>query len=592
MVAVPPSLRFGKYVLEGLLGPGGVTETYLARLAIQVQDSADSVPGQLFALKLLRPDRVPDGTFAQVADRFLSAGRQLRDFHRPGFGKVVDISDDPAATYIVAKYLAGCDLARLIEINWAEGQGRAGLDPVLAGLLCSEIARLLHVGHSARPPFGHLGLSPRNVHVTEAGEMVILDMGVSAVLRGITEQSVDRWLFVAPELQGVDCGAASPGKRELVAADLYSLGAVLHYIVVGRPPIEASSISELAAELAGAKRPTDIPDVPGKLSAAMRTLLSFEPEDRPETAAMLVEWLAGGIDVARDRQALIAESVRVILTGAQPAPSAQVSPGATPRGPVPTVPSGAHSARLDVDGGLNGRAARRRSRVRRVLVLAGAILVAAAASAILAIRWSGRQERVAFQGSARDLGRRRNVEMPPRTPAPVPVRELAPTETAGAPHAEARDPGDLPLSRVAGHLIADTAPPGAMVWVDGILKGKTFTDIVVGEGGHRVVLVAPGHRMFRDVVDTTTGAIIRRTLATIDPPIRGNGFIDVECRTGGRFPVLVDEEETGLLCPIKMMPTSTGKHLVGIFVPSQRRTVAVETTVEVGSKPAVVKFSE
>jgi hypothetical protein len=41
-----------------------------------------------------------------------------------------------------------------------------------------------------------------------------------------------------------------------------------------------------------------------------------------------------------------------------------------------------------------------------------------------------------------------------------------------------------------------------------------------------------------------------------------------------------------------MMPTTTGKHLVGIFVPPERRTVAVETTVDIGSKPAVVKFSE
>jgi len=56
--------------------------------------------------------------------------------------------------------------------------------------------------------------------------------------------------------------------------------------------------------------------------------------------------------------------------------------------------------------------------------------------------------------------------------------------------------------------------------------------------------------------------------------------------------LLLDEEDTGLLCPTKMLPTTAGKHLVGIFVPRERRTLSVETTVEIGSKPAVVTFSE
>jgi hypothetical protein len=40
------------------------------------------------------------------------------------------------------------------------------------------------------------------------------------------------------------------------------------------------------------------------------------------------------------------------------------------------------------------------------------------------------------------------------------------------------------------------------------------------------------------------------------------------------------------------LPTTAGKHMVGVFVPLDRRTVLVETTVELGAKPAVVKFRE
>jgi len=179
-----------------------------------------------------------------------------------------------------------------------------------------------------------------------------------------------------------------------------------------------------------------------------------------------------------------------------------------------------------------------------------------------------------------------------QTSAPKPGVDPAVAERGEEPHSAEPTLGESVLSRIAGHLIVETVPPGAMVWVDGMLQGKTFADIVVGEGGHRIVLVAAGHRMFRDVVDTGRGAIVRRTLAPIEPPTHGNGFIAVDCRTIGKLPILLDDEETGLLCPTKMLPTTAGKHLVGIFVPRERRTMSVETTVEIGSKPAVVTFSE
>ena len=165
-------------------------------------------------------------------------------------------------------------------------------------------------------------------------------------------------------------------------------------------------------------------------------------------------------------------------------------------------------------------------------------------------------------------------------------------EGQAEPGAAEPSPRAAVLARVAGHLIAETVPPGATVWVDGALKGKTFADIVVGGGRHRIVLFVPGHRMFRDVIDTGPGAIIRRTLVPIAPPMRGDGFIRVECETMGRFPIFLDEQETGLLCPTRQLPTSPGKHMVGIFVPGQGHAVSVEVTVEAGPRPAFARFSE
>jgi hypothetical protein len=152
--------------------------------------------------------------------------------------------------------------------------------------------------------------------------------------------------------------------------------------------------------------------------------------------------------------------------------------------------------------------------------------------------------------------------------------------------------GESVLARVAGHLIVETVPPGATVWVDGAIKGKSFADIVVGEGGHRIVLIAPGHRMFRDVVDTSRGTILRRSLVPVDPPTRGNGFIDVDCRTVGKFPDSARRRGNRLVVPSQVGAYQAGQAHGGIFVPQERRTILVETTVEAGAKPAVVKFSD
>jgi hypothetical protein len=132
------------------------------------------------------------------------------------------------------------------------------------------------------------------------------------------------------------------------------------------------------------------------------------------------------------------------------------------------------------------------------------------------------------------------------------------------------------LAHLAGHLVAETVPPGARVWVDGVAVGTTFADIEVGPGRHRVVLTLPGHR----------------TLAPVPPSLRGTGFVRVECQTQGKFPILIDDEETGFVCPSLRVPAAVGKHTVGIYLPATGRVVSVETTVEPGARPATARFSE
>jgi Protein kinase domain/PEGA domain len=556
---VPPLFRLGKYVVDGLLGPGGVTETYLAHLA---DEAASPGTAAFVALKLLRPDRIADERLAEARKRFLAAAHTLRDFHRPGFGKVIDVSEDPLATFMVSEVAPGYDLARLVENHRFRQVDAAGavVPLALVRLIGSQVAHLLHVGHGAKPMLCHLGLAPQNVMVSESGDVTLLDAGIACGLRGITEQPAERWAFVAPELQNVDVGVVVLDERHRIAADLYALGAVLHFLLTGDPPSSA-----------GQPLRQDFDAALGDLSAPLRSLLSPEPYERPESAQRLLEWLAAADTEGdtKDRRERIAASLQ--FHHAPPHATAAVVAAAEPGAIIlPSLPSTANPLR------------------RRPLVLAaGIVFVLAFAGAGLLVL--GHAPRTGNEAVVRD----RTLEA---VPSPSPKGQQVPSQLDEEPQGRPGTLSDRVRAGVAGHLVVETVPPGAMVFVDGDLKGQTFADIFVGQGSHRIVVIAPGHRMFREVVDTTAGMIIRRTLVPVLPPARGNGFVSVDCRSAGRipvlptFPIVIDNEETGLLCPAKLIPMPEGKHLVGIFVPAEDRSVFVETTVEIGSKAAVARF--
>jgi hypothetical protein len=148
-----------------------------------------------------------------------------------------------------------------------------------------------------------------------------------------------------------------------------------------------------------------------------------------------------------------------------------------------------------------------------------------------------------------------------------------------------------PPTRVPNHLFVDTQPHGASVWVDGVWKGKTPLDLLAGAGGKELVLVAAGHHFFRESFDAREGTIIRRALDPVVGPVRGDAFLNVVCRTEGKYPVFIDEVETGLLCPASHVPVAAGTHRVGVFVPAERKLVAVQIAAPAGPQPLEVKLA-
>jgi hypothetical protein len=511
--------------------------------------------------------------------------------------RVLEVSDDPESAFVATELVPGVDLARLVQVGRQRGDGQGlVLEPVLAGMLCAQVARVLAAANEMKPPLFHLGLCPENVVVTAAGKVMVLDFGLGAALRGMGGGAIERWHFVAPEIIGVDTVGISDETAR--AADLYSLGALLYFLLTGNKPVEAATLAELS-ERAWEPLP-DAPGVPNNLLSAVRALTAPDPKDRPESAGLVVEWLSGGLDSTREGH--VAKALQAMgihppppperaapAAPAKPAawPVALAKPGASVAPTVPVRPNGVASY-ADQSGLRRWRS--------RALLAGGALLVCGISA------WG-----VATYRGTRGQAPPRDAGQPPTPTIPEDLKSkqvemmvqrapdggLRPGGAEAPPAVEPYVPeSERPLLRVPNHLFLDTNPSQADVWVDGVLRGKTPVDLVAGPGSHRVVIIKSGYRMLRAVFDTTRGEYARRGLQRAGFANFGDAILDVQCASAQKYPVMLDDEETGLLCPVNRLPVASGKHHVGIFVPARRTVVAVEVTVPPGREPKRVLLKE
>ncbi len=588
MSDVPPPNRIERYEPEELLSSVGLVDTY--RVRIQGEEG-------LAALKVLFLDRAEASLARSMAERFLAAGRRALACPAPGMARVFEISDDPETPFMVREFVPGIDLARLLQGGGRRCDDVGGmLAPVLVGQLCGQVAQVLAGAHAAKPQLFHLGLCPENVMVTPAGKAMVLDFGLAASLRGVGGGPIEKWRFVAPELIGVDAEGVSDEVAR--AADLYSLGALLYVLLGGKQLDEAATLSELS-EQKWEPLP-DIPDVPNHLLSAVRALTSPHPTERPDSAGLVVEWLCRANESASERE--LASALQRL--GLRPTPSHQpTAPGAPPQPAVRRAILGKRAAsrtrlavpRPKVASAQAGRAGLRRW--RRLALVAGGALLAGVISA-----WG-----VSTLRHTIDLHRPVDAGGPPVSVEPEMTRSiqaetmvLRPPDGGGrlgarraVRMAEAYQPQfDSTPSRVPNHLFLDTRPSQANVWVDGVLRGKTPVDLATGPGSHRVVIIKPGYRMLRAVFDTTRGDFARRGLQPVAFPSFGDAVLDLRCEHADLYPVLVDDEETGLLCPVPRLLVPSGKHQVGIFVPAKGTVLAVEVTASTGRVPKTVVLDE
>jgi YVTN family beta-propeller protein len=275
--------------IERVLGRGGMGVVYLAH---------QIVLERMVALKLLAPELAEDENFRE---RFLRESRLAASLDHPNIVPVFDAGEVEGRLYIAMRYVEGQDLGRLLD-------EQGPLDPARALRLLAPIADALDAAHGKG--LVHRDVKPSNVLLDQQERPYLADFGLTRQIaeQGLVEQShfAGSLDYVAPEQ--IEQQPVGP------AADVYSLGCVLHQCLTGRPPYRrGSNLATLFAHLEDAPPTTGSP-----IDPVLATALAKEPADRYPTCTELVTSARKALGVpevvvVRDRKPLLLATIGLTL---------------------------------------------------------------------------------------------------------------------------------------------------------------------------------------------------------------------------------------------------------------------------------------
>ena len=264
----------GRYIVERLLGSGGMAQVYLAH---------DEVLDRHVALKILRDQYAEDEEFVE---RFKREARSAASLSHPSIVSIYDQgrSENGAAEngayYIAMEYVPAGTLKERIQ---REGT----LTPAAAVGVALQVTDALSEAHERGVI--HRDIKPHNVLVTKKGDVKVTDFGIARAAASASSEGATTTGMV---LGTVGYMSPEQARAEPVGpqSDLYSLGVVLYEMLTGALPYETKS--PIGAHMKHAnesvRSPREVnPSVPGPLAVLTMKLLAKDPEERYASAAAL-----------------------------------------------------------------------------------------------------------------------------------------------------------------------------------------------------------------------------------------------------------------------------------------------------------------
>ena len=390
-----PETRFGPYIVNELLGTGGMATVHAAE-----SQSAGGFRKRV-ALKRLLPHLADE---PEIVDSFAREARLASYLHHQHIAQTFDLGVIERTYYIAMELVPGPTLRQILRQCDAEA-GAIQIEHALDILL--QVAGALDYAHNLADdngrPLGivHRDVSPANIIVSGAGIVKLIDFGLAKVSAsrstkvGILKGKLS---YMAPEY--------TLGRLDH-RADLFALGVIAHEMLTGRPLFDAPRDHDIIALLR--EMPIQPPsrwraNVPHDVDDIVMTALQRDPDRRWQSAAAfgaalqnvarelglvsspaaLASWVEWAFSQEERRDVSGLTQVIDDLGDASDPRRRRAAPTPTPP-PTSSSTAGAPRALTDAKTNPVPVVARRRRRLARVLLVLLVLAAGAAAAAYFAL---------------------------------------------------------------------------------------------------------------------------------------------------------------------------------------------------------------
>lgn len=203
----------GRYLIESLIGSGGMANVYKAY---------DNMLGSTVALKVLKAEHRGDMEFVR---RFEREARAVLTLSHENIVRSYAVGEDGDISYIVLEYVEGSTLKELIKSD-------GPISPKVAVSITAQVLDAL--AHAHESGIIHRDVKPQNVIITPRGKAKLTDFGIARDVAATTRTYAGSNVvmgsvhYISPEqARGDDVTAAS---------DIYSCAIMLFEMLTGKVP--------------------------------------------------------------------------------------------------------------------------------------------------------------------------------------------------------------------------------------------------------------------------------------------------------------------------------------------------------------------